>query len=447
MKTEDEGRKKSRLLLNTSLYWFYTPSEIHDIENDPAINDKLNDVITDVDFFTEINSCIDYLTDEKDRKIFLVISSSIDEDIIPQLQRISQLIAIYIYGSRDAMFAGRMAAFGKVRGVYTIVDAICEDLQNALRSANQDAISMSFVQSHDENNTIDLDHVDPSFMYARFFKTIILKTHYNDSSRADLISLWRETHGDNKAALSFFEDFKKNYAAIDAIRWYSQSIYLYSVLNQALRTLDARVIVAMGFFIQDLHRAIEGLQMQQNIRSQPLTVYRGQKLTFSDFQRLKQSIGSILSFNCFLSTTLDRNVAIQFTSGSGNRDGCVSIVFQIEIINDNTQDVKLANITRFSKHPEESEVLLSMPTFYEVNSLEQDPHDKEIFNILLKTSTRKLDSFESMIHRLAEEYQLGEKALGMPGLLHRLGYHHEAERMYKDMILETDSAQISPKSE
>jgi hypothetical protein len=77
------------------------------------------------------------------------------------------------------------------------------------------------------------------------------------------------------------------------------------MLNRALRTLEADTIINMGFFIRDLHRQIvDAYQVQRNsYRGESFIVYRGQGLSNSDFEKLMNSKGGLMSFNNFLSTS------------------------------------------------------------------------------------------------------------------------------------------------
>ena len=60
--------------------------------------------------------------------------------------------------------------------------------------------------------------------------------------------------GDNPSTLNLIEEFRGNYDPSLAIRWYTRPCFLYSMLNQALRTVDLDIILKMAFFIRDLHR-------------------------------------------------------------------------------------------------------------------------------------------------------------------------------------------------
>jgi hypothetical protein len=73
------------------------------------------------------------------------------------------------------------------------------------------------------------------------------------------------------------------------------------MLNRVLRIMDAGMIIKLGFFTSDLHRHIQQLHKEQ---------FSGQGMLEKDFKHMKQIKGRLLSFNCFLSTSKDREVSL-----------------------------------------------------------------------------------------------------------------------------------------
>ncbi len=61
--------------------------------------------------------------------------------------------------------------------------------------------------------------------------------------------------------------------------FYLRDTFVYRMLNHALRTSEAEVLIRMAFFIKDLHRQIE--QLHSTLSNVPTIVYRGQKYLFA----------------------------------------------------------------------------------------------------------------------------------------------------------------------
>ena len=70
----------------------------------------------------------------------------------------------------------------KVKGIHTEITSICESLQQAVKQINQDSIAMSFVTLEEATSKQNLDQLEPSFMYTKLFKEMLLKIEYNPQS-------------------------------------------------------------------------------------------------------------------------------------------------------------------------------------------------------------------------------------------------------------------------
>jgi hypothetical protein len=81
--------------------------------------------------------------------------------------------------------------------------------------------------------------------------------------------------------------------------------------------MDTDLIIKMCFLIGDLHRQIEQLHNKQfgsPNSSENFIVYHGQGITNVDFEKMTRAKCGLLSFNCFLSTSKDRNLSIRFAN-------------------------------------------------------------------------------------------------------------------------------------
>lgn len=66
-----------------------------------------------------------------------------------------------------------------------------------------------------------------------------------------------------------------------------------------------------------------------------LTVYRGGCITIGELENLRNNIGGHISFNTFLSTSLDEDVALLFAGQGDNRSVRESVLFKIKIYGQN----------------------------------------------------------------------------------------------------------------
>ncbi|CAF4565441.1 unnamed protein product, partial [Rotaria socialis] len=94
------------------------------------------------------------------------------------------------------------------------------------------------------------------------------------------------------------------------IWWYTDEIFLYGVLDRALRLFDIEPVIKLSFSIRHQHRQLEQLYSEQShAYRRKFKVYRGQGLSKQKFQQLTDTKGGLLSFNNFLSTSKGKHVA------------------------------------------------------------------------------------------------------------------------------------------
>ncbi|CAF4597674.1 unnamed protein product, partial [Rotaria magnacalcarata] len=117
-------------------------------------------------------------------------------------------------------------------------------------------------------------------------------------------------------------------------------------------TQDIDLLFLFRFFIRDIHKQLQELQC-----STPLRVYRGQLVSNDELQTLKASLGQFISMNSFLSTSLDRRLALSFLTSSPVTDDLQRILFEIDLDPTLAGIKPFANITSNSFFADEQEVL------------------------------------------------------------------------------------------
>ncbi|CAF4128354.1 unnamed protein product [Rotaria sp. Silwood2] len=126
----------------------------------------------------------------------------------------------------------------------------------------------------------------------------------------------------------------------------------------------------MGFFIQDLHRQIEQLHTEAH-KTSKMIIYRGQGLSNDDFEKIKKSEGGLLSFNNFLSTSIDQDVSYSFAESVGYNSQLIGILFQIEI-DPLISTVSFAFLDNTSQYSDsEKEILFPMHTVFRIGKIKK----------------------------------------------------------------------------
>ena len=98
--------------------------------------------------------------------------------------------------------------------------------------------------------------------------------------------------------------FESTYHQKSPIWWYTCEIFLYGMLNHALRCLEMKTMAKLGFVIRKLHQLLLQLYREHlNDFKTKLVVYRVQDFNEKGFHHLNINKDGLLSFNNFLSTS------------------------------------------------------------------------------------------------------------------------------------------------
>lgn len=207
-----------------------------------------------------------------------------------------------------------------------------------------------------------------SINHSCILKEIILDIEHEKRAKKEFIEFCCTHYADNQTQINKIHDFERLYEHHSPIWWYSKEPFIYSTLNKALRIQEIDVIIKMGFFIRDLHRQIE--QLHSNARqTTKMIIYRGQGVSKDDFEKIRKSEGDLLSFNNFLSTSLDKDVSYSFAESAGDNPQLIGILFEIEI-DPLISTVSFALLNNISHHSEtEEEILFSMHTVFRIGKI------------------------------------------------------------------------------
>jgi hypothetical protein len=240
-----------------------------------------------------------------------------------------------------------------------------EVVKQDAQKCDQDTISISFVAANSEKLNQNLDQLDSTFMYTQILKEILLTINFEEHIKT-FTKYYREHFVDNTVQLDNIGEFEREYDKHCPVWWYTHKFCFYSLLNRALRMMEVDTIIKMGFFVCNLHEQITRLHSEQfsaHSHLQPFTTYRGQGLSETDFDRMLQTQGGLISFNNFLSTSKDPSVALGFAKSSVTNPTLVGIIFVINI-DPSIQSTPYASIKHVSHYENEVEILSQCTPFF-----------------------------------------------------------------------------------
>ena len=438
IETTDEerfSRQDERIVQNYILVWLdRNINQIYvDYQNTVS---KFKNIVNTIILFDNRDECLDFVTDVGDVKIFMILSDNLPEYLVTCIHSLSNIAAIYIFHSNNSNTENWL--FGvrsKVKGFFTNLEPIYELMQHAARQSDRDSIEICFLQLAEKEFSENLNELHYSFMYTRLLKEILLDFEYNEQSMKELINYCRILYSNNDRQLDIIDELERDYQTKTPIWWYTRECFLYSMLNRALRKQEVEIIIKMGFFLKDLHQKLRELQYEQNIaRDTPtFTVYRGQGMSLTDFEKLQKSKGCLISFNNFLSTSTDRILSHAFADSYHDDYTAVGIFFEINI-DTNISTTPFANIKELSFIKNENEVLFSMHTVFRVRDVKSIEENNRIWQVDLDSTADDDEMLAKLTDYMRVETRGSNGWYRLGRLLIKLGQFRKAEQLYSTLL-------------
>jgi hypothetical protein len=216
---------------------------------------------------------VNFITDMEHEYIVAVISDELCEMLVSVIHDFKQIISIYVFYQDDQMKNNELQKnFYKVHSVLNDSSTIIDSLRRETRIIEHNLEEISIL---DYSGELDVNRLDPTFMYLQIFKELILEIDYNDNTKQEFAEYCHSYCIDNRASLSIVDEIRRNYKEHSPIWWYTRDTFLYRLVNRSLRNLNAMTIWKLRLFIKDLHQALAQLQSSAPVSITKL--YRGQR--------------------------------------------------------------------------------------------------------------------------------------------------------------------------
>jgi len=429
----------TRRVQNFLLVWL--DRNIDEINNEDCCNfiKKLRQVVNSVNTFIDVNKCIDFITGIKEEKIFMISSGTLGQTTVPIVHDMVQVDTIYIFCGNKPRHEKWAHQWSKIKGVYTDIAPIFEELKKAAQDCDQNFVSITLVKKTHEASNQNLNELDQSFMYMHILKEILLSINFEQVHIHKFLTYCREQFTGNTIELKTIDKLEKEYHVHQPIWWYTYDCFLYSMLNRALRTMEIDLITKMGFFILDLHNDIAVLHSEQYARqnlSNSFIVYRGQSLSQKNFQTVMKTKGGLLAFNNFLFTSKIRDVSLDFARRTMATSSLVGVLF-VMTIDPSISSAPFANVRSVSAYETEQEILFSMHSVFRIGQIKQiDGKDRlwQVDLILIGDSDPQLHALTELM-RKETKGSTGWLRLGK--LMVKAAEFDKAEDFYERLLAET----------
>ncbi|CAF4629973.1 unnamed protein product, partial [Rotaria sp. Silwood2] len=197
-----------------------------------------------------------------------------------------------------------------------------------------------------------------------------------------------------------------------------------------------KVIYLFRFFIIDLCWELE-VERQAMIQRKEGTfiVYRGQQIPYREFISMKHSVGQLISTNGFFSTSKCVNVARAYILGATNTNKLTTVMFIITVPSDDLKKVVFADIARYSRMPDEQEILFSLGVVFRIDKVEDDSVNG-IGAVYLTVTDEGVTTIQEYKRWISEQMIDNSAEILFGSLLAMSGQRRDAEH-YFNMLLNT----------
>ncbi|CAF1510303.1 unnamed protein product, partial [Rotaria sp. Silwood1] len=415
-----------RILQNFLLVWL--DANLQESDNDFTNSlQHLRKIVASITTFTDAQQCVNFLSEIKKEKVFMIVSGSLGRQIVPEIEALPQLEAIYVFCGNQSVHEQWAKKISKVKGVYTKIEPICQALEIDRQRCDQAMIPISF------------NGRDALFMYTQLLKEALLEIEDDDvKSIKDLVEYCRLQDDIDEGQITKVENEYRDHTPI---WWYTAETFIYPMLNRGLRQMDVDIILKMGFFIRHLHQHITQLHSeQQGNMPTNFQVFRGQGLSMEDFEKMKKTKGGLMSFNNFLSTSRNREISFKnFARPAALNTNSVGILF---IMNIDTaictkSSTPFAAVSKVGYYKDkEEEILFSTHAIFRIDRIEQihDNHCDRLYEVNLTIVGNDNHELNTLTAHLREESTWATGWARFGDILIQLGEPAKAEQLYQILI-------------
>ena len=341
-------------------------------------------------------------------KNFILISSGFCAEKIFNycIQKgIYQIDKYYIYCLNKPKYYHFMQKYPNLKGILSTFDDLKKVITDNQPAINKHIRSSNLIFLSDYNSTFIKLHYEIVRKYSLY--KLFKSKDYDKTKFLDLIqnkfpyyeNIARELiYNDDEAMVKFFKDitkepeeelrkvFNHNHEIADYISNYTIESFYFRNINKFLRTSDFRSFRILSNHISKfIYHLYEYRKTHYQLSNSVL--YRSMYITQDEFNLYLNSIGKVICYPSFTSTSLKRKSFIPYNK--------ISELF-VELIIQQNNSPSIISIRDLSNHPNEEEYLCLPFTFFKITNVDMGN------NIIYLTALRSEKPIEDMFLEFME---------------------------------------------
>jgi tetratricopeptide (TPR) repeat protein len=450
---------------------------------------QISEIDPNIKTFISRKECIDYIREQNDKTnshIILIVSGALSERVIPKIQDYICIFAIFIFCTNYDKY--KHLKYQKLRTICIDTDELINGIELCIskfndttdfsvflsqlstdsgkllsRTINKHLFHIILEPTTPEDNIKvqcsirNLKEDQASFLWYRQMHEFMVTLENDDDKKAkeEMINRCREQYKEKLTMQLKIDEFSYQSMADNkekAIFWYTDNSFMHHCTNSVLRKENISQVYSYRYIIKLICQHLKGLhkpfidEYKNEKQKNSLRIYRGQHLKLEHIKLLKKNIKNLISLNGFVSTSRNRDIAMQFIRDR-YEDGLEPVLFKIEVDMTSEHSVAFADISKFSRYPEEEEVLLSIGSVFQVKSVELVDVDDQLkmYVICLSLNQRNQVTVTKYIEQTyANNIDFADRSVLFGKLLFDMGECEAAIKYFLDALyrLSNDNYQL-----
>ncbi|CAF2110910.1 unnamed protein product [Rotaria magnacalcarata] len=343
---------------------------------------QLSELDYSTESFTNRDECADFISDTENERILLIVSEQLSDSIVPIIHDKSAIQTIYIFCTHTptcVLFLSK--SFLKINHVCRDISSIRKALVENICYVNHNLTPITVLPAASSSMPYSYNTLNTMFMYCQLLKQTFSEIEYGVDAIKALVELCKRAYAGNATVLRVIDEFYSDYE-----------------------------------------------------RHSPVWC-----ISNADFTQLRNGTNGLLSFNNFLSTSLDRDVAVAFALPSLGVSNVTAVLFTI-LVDQTITSSRFASLCGHSYVNAENEVLFGMSSVFRLGEITQmDNGLWEISMILTCDTDPQLMQLTDYMKATVGEFTGVPK---LAQLLARMGAWDTGTEIYEILLATTDKSNV-----
>lgn len=322
---------------------------------------------------------------------------------------------------------------GKIRAKHSLCSSLCflldssTDANSSTKEVNRNSVKFLWFSTY-HKIMMQMSDSNPAEVKTEFLQ-YCQEQNQNDEKALKIIARIKEQTNDQDEQYIF--------------RLYTKNCFLYRQLNSVLSDEKFRDIYRHRYFIRLLCEQI-GIyynELRKTLPKDKLILYRGQATEEASIREIKKFQGHLISFNSFLSTTREENVAKLFAKNRATKQK-KRVVFRITIDTRRTYDRPFADISNFSTHSE-SEIIFTIGSVFRIDSVHKHDAENTYYVDLTFTNASEHGVNDYLKRAFGDEFNPNDLRILFGRLLFEMEQYDFATDYFKELLTKLPESQRS----